>query len=876
MSKDNFEGLKDKFSLGANYVDSGLSSEQVGILEEKYGRNAITKVEKNTVLDIFLKQFQNFIIVVLLLAAGVSYIADEMVNFYVILLISFIVIILGFVQEYRAEKSVQALTKIIKRKTTVIRNGKKGKVDVEEIVPGDLLYLESGDKVPADAWILDAKSLKINESTLTGESLPVEKEDGGEVFAGTEVVNGNTKCIVLKIGDKTEFGKIAEGIQIEEDLTPLQKNINKLTRQLAIAGIGISFLASFMGYVLGGDLHEVLILALTLSVATIPEGLPLTLTVTLMHGTRKLASQNALIRKLVGVETLGACTYICTDKTGTLTQNKMTVKKLYFDNHLHDIKGDGYDTTIHIDPLDGEYFGHLLNTISLNNNSSLISEDNKVSIVGDPTEAALLVLAEKYGLNTKELINEAEMLKEYVFTSSRKMMSKIVRFANGEIYLYAKGAPEFILNKSTRIFKGNEVHGITKEDIDRSLDKNSELAKSAYRNLGIGYKRIDSNTDLEQVDESDLTFLGIVSMIDPARAESRQAVAECRRAGINVVMITGDNRETAVAIAKEVGILDEGASKDQVMDGEELGEISESDLEQVVTKVRVYARVRPEQKLNIVKALQSGGEVVAMTGDGVNDSPALKKADIGVAMGITGTDVSKEASTLILEDDNFATIVNAVRLGRGVYENIEKFIVYLVSQNFNEIILIILALILLGPELLPLTAIQILFINTFDEVLPSLSLGFDKYRDSIMSEGPRDKNQGLLTRKNLIITLSSAAFMAISSFVAFYISDPANQIEHARTVVFLSVSLMILFRPYSFKNLKRSIFARSLFDNKGMLLGSAFALLVALLFIYVPFLEKLIGLEPLAIFEWYVPLVTSILSVIWIEATKYVVNRGYV
>lgn len=852
MEQKDLTTIKDELNLNDSHLEQGLSKKDIEQRKKQFGDNEITKKDKNTVLSIFIKQFTNFIIVVLILAAIISLYADEHVNFYVINFIILMVVGLGFFQEYRAEQSLSALKKIIKNTTKVRRNSQIEEVETKELVPGDIIILESGDSVPADAILIESESIKVDESTLTGESVPLEKAKFDAISAGTQVVYGVGQAVVTQIGEKTNFGQIALSIDPQEETTPLQKKINSLTKNLAFGGILVSIFTAFVGYMTGAELHEVLILALTLSVATIPEGLPLTLTVTLMNGTKKLAEKNALVRKLIGVETLGACTYICTDKTGTLTENKMTVQKVLFENDEIPLEKD-------VQHKKTDKYQDFLQAMVLCNNANIVGNDNK--IVGDPTEGALLVFAKNNGIDVNNLRQTSTELKEFFFTSERKMMSVVVEMGN-KIILYSKGAPEILLDKCN----------LSKKEQEKILDSNKEWSNQAHRNLAVAYKVFEKKPNLETDLEKDLEFLGLVGMVDPAKKDAKNAVQTCHKAGISVVMITGDNVNTAISIAKQVGILDKDGH-DSVLSGSELDNISDKDFVKIVKKVRVYARVKPEQKLRIVKALQDQGEVVAMTGDGVNDAPAIKKANIGIAMGISGSDVSKESSVIVLEDDNFSTIVKAVELGRGIYENIEKFIVYLVSQNFTEIILIILGLIVLGPELLPLTPIQVLFINTFDEVIPSLSLGFDSFRSNIMKDSPKPVDQNIMTPRNLFLTVSAAMFMGLASFVAFYISNPSVNIEHSRTIAFLSITLMIILRPYSFKSLHGFALERNILDNKLMLISSLFSLIVSISFVYVPFLEKLIGLEPLTLQEWLLPITIAVLSFVWIEVVKLFSRR---
>ena len=731
-----------------NKALKGLKEEREGLTEKeakgglkKYGPNELEEKKKTTPFKVLIRQFKNFIVFVLIAAALISFFINEIINFWVITSIICFVIILGFFQEFKAEKAMEALKKIISPTSKVVRGKKVMKLLTKYIVPGDVLHLETGDKIPADGKIFEVIGLKVDESALTGESVPVEKKEGDIIFAGTQIVYGKCKALVTKTGMRTKLGEIAGMIQVDETKTPLQKNIAYLSRNLAILALVACTFTFTLGFFKGAPTAELLIVALALAVATVPEGLPLTLTLTLAHGMNSMAKHKAIVRKMLAVETLGSTTVICTDKTGTLTKNEMTVQKIWTDDKTFDITGTGYG-------LKGEFsvnekqielskeknLNSLLRSAVLCNNASVEKTNGKVGVIGDPTEASLIVAGAKANLWKGDLEEEYQRIEEIVFTSERKLMTTIYKKENKKI-AFVKGAPEFVLEKCKFIEKNGGVEKLSKEEIAKILEKNRDFAGSAYRVLSIAYKKVSGSLTPKNA-EDDLVFLGLVAMIDPPREEVKEAIEICKSAGIKTIMITGDNADTAKAVAKKIGLINENWDdnidglkseklkrivKDGAITGTELNELSDKEFEEIVERNVIYARIMPEQKLRIVNALQNKGHVVAMTGDGVNDAPALKKADIGIAMGINGTDVAKESSVMILQDDNFATITEAIKRGRTIYENIEKFTCYLISRNFTEIILIILGIIFLGFEFLPLLALQILFINTFDEIMPSIA-----------------------------------------------------------------------------------------------------------------------------------------------------------
>ncbi|MGM0770466.1 MAG: cation-translocating P-type ATPase, partial [Halobacteriota archaeon] len=757
----------------------GLSEEDAAKRLLEYGFNELQERTKVTPFKVIVRQFANFIVWVLLAAAILSLTIDEVVNFWVIIGTIAFVIFLGFVQEFKAEKAMEALKNMVQPVTHVLRNGVVTEVPTRNVVAGDVLVLETGDKIAADAFVFEVHGLKVDESAITGESMSVEKIAGNMIFSGTQIVHGKCRAVVTAVGMQSRLGMIAGMIQESEVRTPLQQKIAELSKTLAVIALVASGLTFMLGYFTGAPTEEMLIIALALAVAAVPEGLPLTMTITLAYGMNRMAKHNAIVRKMLGVETLGSTTVICTDKTGTLTKNEMTVQKIYAGDNYFDLTGTGYDPKgsllkdeEDVDLEKNPALDMLLKAASLCNNSSMIQRQGRWDVTGDPTEVALIVAASKADVWKDDLDSEYEKLHEIMFTSERKLMTTIHRGAEGRI-AFCKGAPEFILEKCVSIEDDDGVSDLSEDDVERILNENSDLASSAYRVLGISYRKLPVDLPLEE-SEGEFTFLGLVAMIDPERKEAKDSIALCDQAGIRVVMITGDNEETAKAIGKKIGLsADYDGPVDQMdvklkhiivdgaITGSELLSLDDEEFDSVVEGISIYARVMPEQKLRIVQALQNRGHVVAMTGDGVNDAPALKKADIGISMGIKGTDVAKESSLMILQDDNFETIVEAVKRGRGIYENIEKFTTYLVSRNFTEVILIMLGITLLGFELIPLLALQILFINLFGEVMPAISLGLDPIRDEVMSERPRKRGERILKKRNLVLMVSIALTMGL-------------------------------------------------------------------------------------------------------------------
>lgn len=863
---------------------NGLTEEEVEKRLEKYGLNELKEKRKVTPLKVLLRQFTNFIVWVLFAAALISLLIGEILNFWVIFFIIGFVIILGVVQEYKAEKAMEALKKIVQPMTQVLRNSKVREITTKEVVPGDILFLETGDKIPADAKIFEIIGLKVDEAALTGESLAVEKKKGDLIFAGTQIVHGKCKALVIATGMQTKLGKIAGMIQEVEEKTPLQIKIAQLAKRLAIIALIACAFTFTLGLLRGAPMAGILIVALALAVGAVPEGLPLTLTLTLAYGMHRMAKHNAIIRKMLAVETLGSTTVICTDKTGTLTKNEMTVEKVFVNDAIHDVSGVGYEPK-------GEFYLNG-NTVNLNdktstllfkasalcNNAILEEKEGKWEVIGDPTEASLVVLAAKAGQWKDDLEDEYKRVEEVLFTSERKMMSIVCKKGKERI-TFVKGAPEIVLGKCRHIQKGNKVVSLDREELKNILKTNKDFASSALRVLALAYKEVSGPLTPKNI-EKDLVFLGLVGMEDPPREEVKEAIETCQKAGIQVVMITGDHEHTARAIAKEIGLLDKAKKldkledklkrivKDGVITGGELDELSEKEFEIVVEDIVIYARIRPEQKLRIVTALKQKGHVVAMTGDGVNDAPAVKKADVGVAMGIKGTDVTREASDMVLQDDNFATIVDAVKGGRTIYENIEKFTCYLISRNYCEVLLILLGVALLGFKFLPLLALQILFINVIGEDFPAIALGLDSPRKGIMLKLPRKPKQRILTKKNLILVFSLATFMTLMAFAVFKFANPAVNIERARTMAFTAIIGMVIFNTFNFRSLDESIFKTGLLSNRWLVMAIIATILSTLSVMYVPFLQEIFELTTLGLLDWIVPLSAAFATLIFAEIIK--------
>lgn len=854
-----------------------LHTERNGLLEEDaeqrlkdFGPNELVKKKRITAPELFLKQFNSFLIFVLFGAAAISGIAGKMFHLKVILLIILFIAILGFVQEYKAEKAMQALKGMIREESVVLRGGRPKKTPVKDIVKGDVVVLEAGDNVPADAKVIESISLKLDESALTGESVSIDKEHGDLIFAGTHLVHGRCRAVVFATGMDREIGRIAGMILEEEEKTPLQIRVNRLAKILAVAVVVISSAIFFIGIVKGAPILYILITALALSVAGVPEGLPLALALTLAVSMHRMAKHHSIVRKMSAVETLGSTTVICTDKTGTITKNEMTVERIFTDETVIEVTGEGYTPdgmfTISgskIDPQKNEALMLLLKGAVLCNNAHL--EKRKTwDIIGDPTEGALLVMAAKAGIQKDVLEKTSPRIEELIFTTERKMMTTIHREINGLI-AFSKGAPEIILSLCGYIQKQGKVSKIHGEDVDRVLEMNRSFADDALRVLAVACKK-EPLGDIE----NDLIFIGLVGMMDPPRAEAEEAVKQCKHAGIRAVMITGDNEHTASSIGKKIGLVREEPILS--MTGEAVDRLSDEELVDVVKNVDIYSRTYPEHKLRIVKALKQRGEVVAMTGDGVNDAPALKNADIGIAMGIKGTDVSKGASDIVLTDDNFATIVEAIKDGRTIYENIRKFTSLMISVNFTQVLVILLGILIFGFELLPLVALQILLLNAAMAELPSVTLGIDPARVDVMNKPPRDPKEKLLTRKLWSVIFSIALYMSIACLLVFWIYLP--DLTKARTMVLSTLTGFIIFNTFNFISIQDSIFKVGIFKNRWLFAAIGGTLMILSSVIYIPLMQMIFETTTLKLDDWLTAVSVSSTILIVAEIVKFTYKKS--
>lgn len=878
-------------------LEKGLSSEIASERLKTYSYNELISKEGPTIWQMLLEQFKDFLVLILIGASLVSALIGEVTDSVVIILIVILNATLGVIQEFKANKALEALKRMAAPEAKVIRDGKIVEIPARELVPGDLVVLEAGNYVPADLRLIESVNLKVEEASLTGESVPVEKnaeivfdnevplgDRTNSAFMSTVVTYGRGKGIVVETGMNTQIGLIAEMLEsYEEESTPLQKKLAELGKILGVASLAICGVVFLLGLLRGVPLLEMFMTAVSLAVAAIPEGLPAIVTIVLALGMQRMVKRNSIIKKLHAVETLGSTTVICSDKTGTLTQNEMTAQKIFVNGKVYSISGEGYkpegDFTLNgekVDPLKDPDLEMLLTIGALCNDAKLEesgsdTEGNKTyRIIGDPTEGCLVVAAVKAGICLEELCQCRARLQEIPFDSDRKRMTTFHPHEDGCIACI-KGAPDVMLNLSNKILKNGEILELTDDDRKEILEANHQMASQALRVLAFAFKLendIPKEPKPEEV-ERNMVFVGLVGMIDPARPEAKEAIKVCKQAGIRPVMITGDYKDTAEAIARDLGMLDEGS---KVLTGTDLDSMSDEELVAVADKVSVYARVSPIHKLRIVEAIKQNNHIVAMTGDGVNDAPALKKADIGVAMGITGTDVAKETADMILTDDNFASIVAAVEEGRVIYSNIRKFIFFLLSCNIAEILIIFVAMLVGLP--IPLKPIQLLWLNLLTDAFPALALGMEAKEPDIMEKPPRNPDEPIMDRRMKVQIAVQSIFMtaAILGVFAFALKS-SSDLKVAQTYAFVTLIFSELLRAYTCRSETYSVFKIGFFSNKYMVGGTFISFVLLVLVIYVPALRDIFDTVKLSFYDWDIIVLFGIIPFLAAEISKVFLRK---
>lgn len=876
--KNQTAALNRYYNLENTYNLKGLTSKEAEKRLKIYGKNELVKRKKISPLKIFFNQFSDFMTIILLLATFFSLCMGETIEALTIIFIVFLNAVLGFWQEFKTEKTLEALKNLAAPTAMVIREGNHLIIPAAEVVPGDIIIVEAGNRVPADAVLIEAKNLTTDESMLTGESIPVEKEASKKsflrkaeetptsnqtIFMGTSITSGKGIGIVINTGMNTEMGKIADMLQnIEEDQTPLQKRLEKMGKYLVYGCLILCGLVSIIGILKGESIFNMILAGISLSVAAIPEGLPAVVTISLAIGVQKMLKKNALIRRLPAVETLGCTTVICSDKTGTLTENKMVVRKIKIGSETFEITGAGFEPIGDfisngkiIIPKTHRALMDCLTAGALCNNADLIKVNEKAkyqkttiwSIYGDPTEGAILVAAAKAGITTNWLKNIYTRIHEIPFDSTKKMMTTVYKNNQGKINSFTKGAPDVIINLCSHFQDSKGIHPLDSQIKAKILNDISEMASEALRVIAVAKKVLPDRKFNENDLEKNLIFLGIMGMIDPPRKEAIDAIKKCKKAGIKTVMITGDHQLTAKAIAKDLGII---TTNEKVITGDQIDKLNDLEFDKAVLETSVYARVSPRHKLKIVKSLKRNGHIVAMTGDGINDGPAVKEADIGISMGITGTDVTKESSSMILLDDNFSTIVSAVEEGRAIYDNIRKFIRYMLSCNIGEVLTMFLGTFLSTP--VPLIPIQILWVNLVTDGLPGIALGLDPAEKDIMERKPRSPDEHIFSHGLLGTILIRGILIGLGTLAAFCIEYFIlnKGLEAARTAGFTTLVISQLIHVFECRSETKDLFQISLFENKYLLWAVAISTIMLLGVLYIPYFQGIFKTVPLNLNDW--------------------------
>ncbi|MCX6002601.1 MAG: cation-translocating P-type ATPase [Chloroflexi bacterium] len=886
--------IRETFGYLASSSD-GLTSGEAQHRLEEYGFNELGDEDRISPWLLLLEQFKNILIIILLIAVVLSAFLGELTDAIVIFIIILFAAGLGFIQEYRAERAIQALKRMAAPLASVLRDEVETEVPSREIVPGDVIILRTGDRVPADARIVESFNLRTDEAALTGESMPAEKINGmveGDVgagdrlnilFAGTAAVYGRGRAVVVSTGQHTEFGKIATMLnEVKEEKTPLQVNLDRMGKWIAITALTFCFILAAIGVLRGHAPLEMLIWGVSLAVAAVPEALPAVVTISLALGVNRMVKRHALIRKLPAVETLGCTTIICSDKTGTMTQDQMTLKKIYVSGKMIDITGSGYeprgdfyrDEKV-LDHVNDADLQKMIKAANLCSDTRLVNVEGQWKIKGDPTEGAFVVAAIKAGIDIDQVCSLFPRIGEIPFSSETKKMTAVYKEPDGTI-AYSNGAAEVILNSCEYIYMSGREVKLDKHEREQLHRTIHSMAGDALRVLATAYKRLPDDFTVDESVNTNMVLLGLGGMIDPPRPEVKDSIQTCVDAGIKTVMITGDHKVTAVAIARELGILKEGLA----LTGSDLNDMSQAEFDARVEDIEVYARVSPEHKLRVVEALAKKGHVVAMTGDGINDAPALKKADIGVAMGIKGTDVTKESADMILTDDNFASIVAAVEEGRAIFNNIKKYLVYLLSCNIGEILLMAVA-ILFGPFIgisagvIPLIAIQILFVNLATDGLPALALAVDPHSQDIMKDKPRPRSQNIFTGPVINYMIVAGIWTCIAPLGMFiWALTSGKTLVEAQCVCFVTLIIIQFFNAYCCRSLERSVFNLGVKSNRWLHVAVASQVVLLCLIVYLPALQGPFNTFPLDWKDWFFSIASAASIIIVAEIYKAVYRNS--
>ena len=894
--------------------EAGLSQEEAEKRLNEYGPNELRKEKGISPIRLFIEQFTDILIIILLIATALSIAIGETIDALIILAIVIASAVLGFVEEYRSEKAVEALKKMTAPTAMVLRGGKEIKIQTSQIVPGDVVLLFTGDRVPGDSRLIESINLKVDEAPLTGESAPVNKDINpipeetqlndrrNMVFTGTVVVYGRGKAVVTSTGMDTEFGKIAKMVQMtEEEETPLEKRMGSVGKWIGILAVAVCLGVGTIGIVEGREILDMILWAVSLAVAAVPEALPAIVTGALAVGMYRMARVHTVVKRLPAVETLGATNVICADKTGTMTKGEMTVQRIHTNDETIKVTGVGYEPEGEflfedekVDPSD-KNLRTLLKVSTLCNDAKLEkdTETERWIIKGDPTEGALVVAAAKAGLWKEDLEQQEPRIGEVPFSSERKRMSTIHLIAGKKKVAYMKGAPEIVLEKCTKLLANGKIRKITKDDRAEILEVTEAMAIQALRNVGFAFRELpEDQENFDDKIEKDFVFVGIMGMIDPPRQEVKDAIYICRSAGINVVMVTGDHRLTAVAVAKELNLLGEKEEEGKVLTGAEMDKISDEQLASIVEKVAIYARVSPEHKMRIVKAWKTKGQVVAMTGDGVNDAPALKLSDIGVAMGITGTEVTKEASDMVLTDDNFASIVKAVKEGREIYDNIKKYLTYLLRCNIMEILVMFIAVVsvpylarmfspgsdvgAIGDATIALTAVQLLWVNLTTDGLPAIALGVDPGDPDLMERKPRHPKESVFTRDVKVYLSAVPIIMTALLLFGYFFYRPwenSFQLTEARTQLLTAMILMELANAVSARSLKYPVFKVGVFKNRFLWYAILSSFVLQLVVLYTPPFQAVFDVSSPEPIDWAFAILFTAIVFGSLELGKYVASK---